>query len=93
MASLRQQIRFKTFFLDYVGNWQKLLLNFFDFLKCSYGSKQYLADLISYSRSLPQISPFVIRKSVSSQDNPENIGDADHADTEYGDNEGEVFIV
>ena len=35
----------------------------------------------------------MIRKSVSSQDNPENIGDADHADTEYGDNEREVFIV
>ena len=54
---------------------------------------QHLANDIFCSRSLPPISPFVIRKSVSSQDNPENIGDADHADTEYGDTEREVFIV
>ena len=33
----------------------------------------------------------MIRKEVSSQDNPENIGDADHADSENG--EREVFIV
>jgi hypothetical protein len=35
----------------------------------------------------------VIREEVSSQDNPENIGDADHTDTENVDNEREVFIV
>ena len=35
----------------------------------------------------------MIRKEVSSQDNAVNIGDADHADTENGDTEREVFIV
>ena len=54
---------------------------------------QFFSGNISCSRSLSPISPFVIRKSVSSQDNPENIGDTDHADTEYGDTEREVFIV
>ena len=77
-----------------------MFLNFVSFLNipmitvfCRSGFSQYLADDIPYSRSLPSISTFVIRKSESSQDNPENIVDADHTDNENVDTEREVFIV